>query len=216
MIDKKLIAEIKRNATPEEWEEFISIRDEARESDVPFLAAEENNSGLMVVGNPNNTEVKHNDYTLEFRMPVSLFEGEDALEYPKEYIEVGTGMQKSLRFKKTYKDVFLSPRKNTKIMNSFMKLAPFFVLLKDDGKLTIDKDGEKSEINLTHEEMAQYMSRICDDTKMQDGFYDVVQAFLDVDLKELDYAYDHSILTTFFTFLKNHPDIVNQFEELFT
>lgn len=216
MIDKELIAEIKRNATPEEWEEFINIRNEARESDVPFLGVEENKSGLMVVGNPNKTEVKYHDYTLEFRMPISFFEGEDALEYPAEYLEVGAGSQKSLRFKKTYQDVFISPRKNTKIMNSFMKLAPFFVLLKDDGKIVVDEGNKKATLNLSEKEMAQYMSRICDDTEMQDGFYDVVQAFLDVDLKELDYAYDHSILTTFFTFIKNHKDILNQFEELFT
>lgn len=155
-------------------EDILKIKDEmdkAQESTTPFAVVAEDN--MAVVGDANDTKTVLTDYTITFRLP----DGK------------GGSVEKDV----DYKNVFVTPRQETRLARLYAELLPFFKKFEDGGEVT---DYDESELiylaqNLTEEIM--------------DLMYDLVGHVLDVDPELVDFMTIQSVVPAVAKIIRQYP-----------
>lgn len=173
-----------------EQKEYLRLLDEmdkAQEDTTPYAAVI--NDEIVVEGDPNNTEVKKQDYTARFIFPKHM-----ATMFP-DAKDVGNGYVVA---EIEYKGVFVDARNNLKYTSAMAQTMPFFRKLEDSGDVE----------EMTTDEAIDLFASLED--KVVDALYHLVQVVLDVDDKLIGYMATGSVIHIATRIMQDFPSLVNQ------
>ena len=170
------------------YEEIKHGIDDAIESDTPFLVVKGDKTS--VIGDANKTDINKRDFNIVFKFPEGTTDGQ----------KVDGGVLKEIE----YKNVFISPRKATKVTSAICRLLPYF-----------RKVGEKGEIeDYSAEEIFEIVAEWSDD--MIDTMYHVVATVLGVDERLVDYMQPSSVLKALVKIVREYPEVINESDVFFS
>lgn len=183
---KSSIEESKGSMTEEQYTAILSALNKAQESTRPFTVV--TNDTLAVVGDANDTKVNKYTYEIDFTHP--------------EYDDDGniTGEKRET---KTYKNVYIKPRQQSRITKIIVTLLPFFRKTDEEGNIT----------QYTPYELATIFSTL--DESIYDIMYDLVAYVLGVPEEEKDYMELASVVKATLRFFLDFPEAVNEAESFF-
>lgn len=118
--------------TETEYMKLLDPIDKAEESTRPFLVQSEKEN--MVVGDPNDTEVKKTTFQIVFEVPDENGRKTVTKEFP---------------------DVFIKPRRAPKIIRIMNEMLPFFRKVNDDG--TVEPLAEEDIANILSSQLPEYI-----------------------------------------------------------
>lgn len=170
------------------YEEIKQGIDDATQSDTPFLISKDDK--LSVVGDANKTEINSHDFKIVFKLPEGTTDGQ----------KVNGGVLKEIE----YKDVFVAPRRATKVTSAICKLMPYFRKVAENGD--VEEYTPDEVINL----IAEW------DDEMIDTMYYVVATFLEVDDRLVDYMQPSSVLKALTQIVHNYPEVMNESDVFFS
>lgn len=176
-------------------EEFLKIANnlkKAEEDDTPFIVVKDDE--VAVVGDANKTELKKNTYNLSFRFPL-----EDERFKTEDSKVVGSFYLTEIEFK----DVFISPRKDLKIVASVMKIMPYFKKLYADGTLA----------DRTNDELFAVFTSMSDE--VLDAIYLLVQCVMGIPNDIIDNLLPSSALYACAKLIEDYPEIFNEADVFF-
>lgn len=176
-------------------EDFLKLKaemDKAEADTTPYIAVIGDETA--VVGDPNNTEVKKQDYTATFLIPKSM-----APIFPQA-TDVGSGY---LKFDMEYKDIFVDARNNMKYTTKMAQLLPFYKKLEDSGDVS----------DMTPEEMFELFGKMED--YVVDAIYDLVKTVLKVDESIIGYMTPGSAIRIASSIIHDFPNVLNQADLFF-
>lgn len=178
--------------TPDQLLGLAKQMQRAEEDTTPFAVV--NGKDVSVVGDVNKTEVKKNDYQIKFRFPFSLFE-----TVPKGAQKVGQYYVVTTE----YKDVSVTPRKDLIILDSIMKVFPFFKKLKENGEVE----------DYSKEELFSIFAYAGNEVHL--ALYNLVATFLEIDDELGQYMLPGSVITVMGQIIENHPEMFNEADVFF-
>jgi len=181
--------------TREDFNRLKEAQTEAEHDDTPYLAVVDDE--MHVVGNPNQTERKKHTYTVTFAYP-NLPQYKEQI---KEKIKKET--DNLIVFDRTFKNVFVPPRRHTAVVNEFVKLQMWYNAVTDDGETR----------PYTEEELAMMLDSLSDE--LLDSVYDVVGVVLGLSEQERDYMMPSSVLDTMVQIYKDNPELANESDLFF-
>lgn len=173
-------------------QEMLKIRDDfkkAQEDTTPHVGVA--NDEMFVIGDATKTENKKHDYTAVMRYP------REWAEYvPKDSIvDLKQGY---VMFEMEFKNVFIKPRNDIKVIANIAQVLPFFEKLNDDGGIT----------DYTNEELIQLALDV--DQEILDGIYAIIAAFLDIDTETSEHIMWQSALGLMSAFMRDFPEAFNE------
>lgn len=173
------------NMTIEQYEGLMEAVDKASESNRPFAVA--TNDTLAVAGDANDTKVKKYTYEIKFVKPI-----EENGEIIGEQTET-----------KTYKNIYITPRKQTRVTKLLTLMMPYFIKQNEDG--TTEK--------YTVYEIVEIISNF--DEELYDIMYDLVAYILDIPDEDKEYMVMGSVVAAVLKFMNAVPEAVNESEAFF-
>lgn len=136
----------------ENYKALLDGIDQAESSTIPFPVIGDDE--IVVVGDANETDIKAYDFDIEFQIPLK---------------DEDTGKVTYRNETKHYKDVFITPRRNSAIVRTIVDLIPYFKRVDENGNLH----------NYTEEETAEILKNF--DDEIYDRMYALVAAVLGID-----------------------------------
>ena len=167
-------------------EDLLRIReamDKAQDDTTPFKVIKDDQ--IAVVGDPNNTEVKKFDYKITFVFP----DPHDMSVIREHEME--------------FKNVWVTPRQNPRIVALVTKLMPYFRKALPDGTVGEYTPQEANEIIANMED------------EILDLMYKLVGSVLKVDKDLWDNMRLDSVLQAFLQILNNMPELANEADTSF-
>lgn len=168
-----------------DYQKIDNAIEKAQESLVPFPVVD--GDELTVVGDANATEINKHDFKMRFRIPAKK---ED-------------GMTEYVRREKEYKDVFIKPRHDSKIVEMIAKLMPFFKKIREDGGVEA----------MTTEEKADVLRQM--DHEIMDLLYDVTAMVLGIDAELKEYMMPLDVIVAATQIIELYPETVNEADTFF-
>lgn len=178
--------------TQEQFLEMSKNLKKAEEDDTPIIALV--NDEVNVVGDANKTEVKKNNYVLRFRFPKEMSQ----FELPTS-TKIGDWFINEIE----YKDVFISPRRDLKVVSAIMEIIPYFKSVSENGDL----------VNKSDEELITFAKNI--PYEIIDAMYDIVSAFLNVDDTLVNYMSPLSVISVMGDLIRDYPEVFNEADVFF-
>ena len=163
------------------YEQIDKGIEKAAESVVPFQVTQDDE--LAVVGDANATDINKHDFTIKFKIPL--------------------GNGKYQVHEKEYKDVYLKPRHETRLVKLMTALLPYFRKVNGDGGVTRYEPDESATIQKMFSE------------EIYDLMYDVVATVLGIDPDLKDYMMQSSVITAAVQIIKMFPELVNESDTFF-
>lgn len=180
------ITESKSGMTEEQYTAILSALNKAQESTRPFTVV--TNDTLAVVGDANDTKVNKYTYEIDFTKP----------EYDEEGNLVGRK-----RETKTYKNIFITPRQQSRVTKIIVMLLPYFRKMNEDGTVT----------EYTPFELAEIFTAL--DDEIYDVMYELVAYILKVPEEDKDYMELGSVLKAVLGIIADFPEAINEAESFF-
>lgn len=178
--------------TQEQFLEMSKNLKKAEEDDTPIIALV--NDEVNVVGDANKTELNKHTYSIRFRFPEELsnYKTPDSIEVGKWFIN-----------EIVYEDVFVSPRRDLKVVSAIMGIVPFFKSVSDSGEL----------VNKTDTELLEFARNLPDEIILD--MYDIVSAFLNVDESLVEYMSPFSVIEVMGDLIRDYPEVFNEADVFF-
>lgn len=191
---------ISRKLTPADVIDIGGKLDAVQDDSTPFLMTAEDGKEkeVLVVGDANKTELKKRSYKIVFR-----FSKEELSKFFAQVPEDAWEKSGFYFLEVEYGDVFVTPRNNLKVVDSIMKIQPFFNRLKEDGG--IEKFGSE-------ELLSMYVAA---GDQLNNAIYNIVATFLKISDELGEYMMPGSVLNTFYNILDNNPEVFNEAEVFF-
>lgn len=178
--------------TQEQFLEMSKNLKKAEEDDTPIVALV--NDELNVIGDANKTELNKHTYVLRFRFPK---------EFSQYELPTSTHIGDWFINEIEYKDVFVSPRRDLKVVAAIMEIIPFFKEVSESGKLQ-DK-GDEELLNFAKDLPYEIV----------DAMYDIVSAFLNVDDSLVNYMSPMSVIEVMGALIRDYPEVFNEADVFF-
>lgn len=183
----------KKNPAELSLEEFMAIKehmDDAENDETPYAAVSEGQ--IHIVGDPNKTEQKSDDFTIQFAYPNTdewrqQIDEEDIFNETPNYIGV----------ERTYKDVWVPPRVQTAVMTAFTELYAFFTIVMDNGEV---RDMNIDEIKMALRELNQ---------DMVEAMCHAVATILKISPREEEFMLTTSTAVCLIRIIDAFPEIIN-------
>lgn len=166
--------------TENEYKTLLDGIDKAEESTTPFQISTDDE--IVVAGDANETQLNSHDFVVTFKTP-----GPDGYSFND--VE--------------YKDVYITPRQETKVIRAMTDVLPFFKKIKEDG--TIGK--------YSNDEIMQIVSEVGED--VYDHLYDLVGTVLKIDPALRDYMDLGSVMYNAGKIFFAYPEMVNEASTFF-
>lgn len=161
------------------FDSLVEAYDQAETNVVPFLTAGDE---LAVVGDANETQRKSRDYKITFRVPKD-----------------GAYVHKTV----DYKDVYITPRMDTKIVKSLTTIIPYMRKVNANGAVE----------TLTDEEKTKVFESLGDD--FYDALYDLVGTVLKIDKDLRDYMTPQTVMEAATQIILDFPEAMNEADTFF-
>lgn len=195
--------QFERLSTQEQYGELLKATEEAKQDDTPYVAIADDE--IHVLGDPNKTEVKKHDYEISFAFP-NTAEWKSALEQSGDSIEKET--ENFLRVTRTFKNVWLAPRRASHVAEAFARLQAFL------NKVTETNDEGEIEIKqMSIEEMMDMMRDLNIET--EEALYRAVGAFLGLTEQEREFMLLPSVIYNVVKITLDNPEVINGSDVLF-
>ena len=149
---------------------------------------------VHVVGDANKTENKKRDYTIRFRFPK---------EYAEYFDEVKETIGNYIIVEVEYKDVYISPRSDMKILAAISKIFPYVKKLNEDGSIE----------EMTDEELLDVCLEMPDE--IEDAMYILCASILRVDESMRDWMLATSVYAFVSQFIDDFPEVANEADAFF-
>lgn len=183
---KTSLGDSRSNMTKEQYDALLEAINKAQESTRPFTVVK--GDTLAVVGDANDTELKKFEYEITFKKPT--------------YDEEGNLVGKTSETKK-YKNVFIAPRQQSKIVKILTMILPYFHKVNEDGSLD----------NYTPYELGEIFSTM--DEEVYDLMYELVACVLHIPREDADYMQFSSVIGSTIKICTEFPEVVNEAESFF-
>lgn len=154
--------------------------DKAEESTTPFQITSDDE--IVVAGDANETQLNKHDFTVTFKTP-----SKDG--YVMNNVE--------------YKDVYITPRQEPKIIRSMMDILPYYRKMQEDG--TVGR--------YTKDEILKLVAELGDE--IYDHMYDLVGTVLKIEPALRDYMSLDSVMYNTGVIFASYPEMVNEAETFF-
>lgn len=174
------------NMTKEQYDALLEAIDKAQESTRPFTVVK--GDTLAVVGDANDTKLNKYSYEIKFEKPA--------------YDDEGNLTGKTSETK-TYKNVFITPRQQSRVVKILTMILPYFRKVNEDGSIDEYTPYELGEIFATMDE------------EIYDLMYDLVAYVLHVPQEDKDYMSFPSVIGAALKILTEFPEVVNEAESFF-
>ena len=173
---------------------------EARNDDTPYIGIKDEE--LHVLGNPNKTEIKPADYVVHFAFPNTQEWRARAESFGD---EIGKTTEDGRYFlcKRTYKNVYLTPRRIGAVVSALAQIESFLY--------KITENGEIKELN--YEEMMSLMTVM--NGELSDATYDVVATVLRIPYEEMEWMLPLNTMENAVKIAQNNPSAVNEADLFF-
>lgn len=152
----------------------------AEKSVVPFQITKDDE--IAVVGDANATELNKHDFQIVFKVPD------------------GTGYKE---YTKDFRDVYLKPRHETRLVKFMTALLPYYRKVTADGGVTRYEPLERDQIKRAFSE------------EIYDLMYDLVATVLDIDQGLKDYMTQKSVVEATTQIIELFPELVNESDTFF-
>ena len=106
--------------------------EKAREDDTPYIGIKDDE--LHILGDPNKTEVKAADYVVHFAFP-NTDEWRTRAEANGDEIGKTTEDGRYFLAKRTYKNVYLTPRRMGAVVSALAQIESFLYKIMDNGEI---------------------------------------------------------------------------------
>lgn len=178
--------------TMEQFEQIDQVRKNAQTDDTPYIGVMDGN--ISANGDPNKTEIKPADYTVNFIFP----DNEDfrprveAME--DEIVATKNGF---MQVRRVYKHVYLTPYRMSDAVTTGAIIWQYLHRITADGEIK----------PLTYEEMLQVMK--ADHKELKEASYDLVASVLGISDAEKEFLAPIDVVRVAFEIAMNTPDMVN-------
>lgn len=173
---------------------------EADKDDTPYIGIKDDE--IHVLGDPNKTEVQSTDYVVHFAFP-NTEEWRAKAEAVGDEIGKTTDDGKWFLSKRTYKSVYLTPRRVGAVVSTLAQIEAFIYKVLDDGEVK----------EMTYEEMQGMMSVL--NGELSDATYEVVATVLRIPYEEMDFMLPMNTIENAIKIALNNPSAVNEADLFF-
>ena len=186
------IKDIMRDITYEEFVEMKKKMDEAENDTTPYAVTD--GDEISVVGDVNKTEIKKDDYVIQFAYP-NTPQWKERLK--SDGVEIKQETPNYIIVEKTYGNVWVPPRLFTAVQTAFAEMYQFFNMVTEDGTIRDLTDSEIIEaLRLLPQEM---MESMCN----------VVATVLRISQSDVIYMVPLSTMNAVSKMIQNFPEILN-------
>lgn len=154
--------------------------EKAASSVIPFQVTKDDE--LAVIGDANETALNKHDFKITFKLP-------------------GDGGYKT--YDKEFKDVYLKPRHETRLVKFMTALLPYYRKVTDDGGVVRYEPNERADIQKIFSE------------DMYDLMYDIVATVLGIDDALKDFMTRNSVIEATVQIIELFPELVNESDTFF-
>ena len=172
----------------------------AREDDTPYIGIKDDE--LHVLGDPNKTEVKPADYVVHFAFP-NTDEWKARAEANGDEIGKTTDDGRWFLCKRTYKNVYLTPRRIGAVVSTIAAIESFIYKVTENGEI---KD-------MTYEEMQSMMMVM--NGELSDATYELVATVFRIPYDEMDFMLPLNTVENAIKIAVNNPSAVNEADLFF-
>lgn len=180
--------------------ELKSAIEEAREDDTPYIGIKDDE--LHILGDPNKTEVKSADYVVHFAFP-NTEEWKARATANGDEIGKTTDDGRYFLCKRTYKNVYLTPRRIGAVVTTIAQIESFMYKVTNNGEIK----------ELDYEEMVSLMMVM--NGELSDATYDVVATVLRIPYDEVEWMLPMNTMENAVKIARNNPSAVNEADLFF-
>lgn len=184
-------------------DQFTELKDavkEAEKDDTPYIGIKDEE--LHVLGNPNKTEIKPADYMVHFAFP-NTEEWRSRAKANGDEIGQTTEDERYFLCKRTYKNVYLTPRRIGAVVSTLAQIESFLY--------KITENGEIKELN--YEETMALLQVM--NGELSDATYDLVATVLRIPYEEMEWMLPLNTIENAVKIAKNNPSAVNEADLFF-
>lgn len=187
----------KKGVRFKDMKKIQSALEEAPKDDTPFPVVTK--KGLAVVGDPNKTEVKERNYTIEFHFDKMELE---AFGIDEDEIERWVDGQAVVHME--FDHVTIKPRYRLEVDAAIVKILPYFWRLDEENKKITER---------TDEELTDLVNDMC--IEIGDDMYNLVAAVCRIDRRIVENMEWMSVTDTIVRIIKDFPEVFNSSESTF-
>lgn len=169
--------------TKEEYDKIKTAIDGAQDSVVPFPVMDDE---LIIAGDANETQIKKSEFTMHFRVPIDE-----------------NGERKLVMKEVTYKDLYITPRQDIKVVQLITELLPYFKKANPDGTVSEYSD----------EELWKILTEM--DQEVFDLMYELAGMFLGVDKSLRDFMLPGDVMSCIHMIFTEYKEVVNESDTFF-
>ena len=174
--------------------------EKAREDDTPYIGIKDDE--LHILGDPNKTEVKSADYVVHFAFP-NTEEWKARATANGDEIGKTTDDGRYFLCKRTYKNVYLTPRRIGAVVTTIAQIESFMYKVTNNGEIK----------ELDYEEMVSLMMVM--NGELSDATYDVVATVLRIPYDEVEWMLPLNTIENAVKIALNNPSAVNEADLFF-
>ena len=201
--------------TPEQLTKISKAMDKARGDETPFAVYDPKTDEMAVYGDANKTDNKAMDVLITFRFNKQEFE---ELGFPKDMATETIG--DNLQLNAEFKDVSITPRNNSKLIEYMLSIIPFFENLSEawEGmKEAIDKaesPDEKAKATIERR-IAMYRAFNESSDEAQLAMYNLVATLCSIPDNLAAHMLSNNVIEAVGEIFYTYPELVNEAETLF-
>ena len=177
----------------EQFEQIEDVRKNAQADDTPYIGIVD--GSINVNGDPNKTEVRPADYTVNFIYPYNAdFRRRVEMAGDKIITTKGGWMQ----VERTYKGIYLTPRRMSDVVTTGAVIWQFLTTMTEDGEIR----------PLTYEEQIEVMR--VNYRELREASLDLVATVLGMNDFEKEFLAPVDTVRVAFEIAMNAPNLVNE------
>ena len=180
--------------------ELKSAIKEAEKDDTPYIGIKDDE--LHVLGDPNKTEIKPADYVVHFAFP-NTNEWKSRAQAVGDEIGKTTEDGRYFLAKRTYKNVYLTPRRMSAVVSALAQIESFLYKISENGEVK----------ELSYEEMQSVIQVM--NGELLDATYDVVATVLRIPYDEMEWMLPMNTMENAVRIAYNNPSAVNEADLFF-
>ena len=173
---------------------------EAEKDDTPYIGIKDDE--LHILGDPNKTEVKAADYVVHFAFP-NTEEWRNRATAMGDEIGKTTEDGRYFLAKRTFKNVYLSPRRMGAVVATLAQIESFLYKITDNGEIK----------ELSYEEMVSLATVM--NGELSDATYDLVATVLRIPYDEMEWMLPLNVIGNAVKIAYNNPSAVNEADLFF-
>ena len=174
--------------------------EKAREDDTPYIGIKDDE--LHILGDPNKTEIQAADYVVHFAFP-NTDEWRTRAEANGDEIGKTTEDGRYFLSKRTYKNVYLTPRRMGAVVSALAQIESFLYKIMDNGEIK----------EMSYDEMVSLLTVM--NGELSDATYEVVATVLRIPYDEMEWMLPANTMENAVKIARNNPSAVNEADLFF-